>query len=408
MNKEVLWYLLVLLFWIVAIDKTRASGWWPRDAGQRANCLALLLTGLIITLSLPPVWLRIDVLTGVPNITMLIVSALAVFTAWSFQPCVEHLLNLPRSQRGIIGSAWFALAVTATASQLFILAPLDQTANYDFTGQYGGSPFVLEYLCVLALYLILAVWRLFIISWQYSRVASAPQALRWRFRCYTIGWGLTMLVLAHECMHALFLRLDLRYPPPGPAVIKNVLLVGSLSMLMSGGLFDLYRWHSQYRAYRRLYPLWDDLYKSIPSIALLPPHSTLSEVLTTTDLKRRLYRRITEIRDGIVALRAYMDRAIAEEVALACDRAGIVDQNTRGVITDAALIAAAIRAKESGRRRPGSASEVKTTRERTIDGSQSHLEKVAQEYRNSHIVRAYKHPQVTGGSLERRSGEHAV
>ncbi len=408
MNKELLWYLLMLLFWIVAIDKTRASGWWPRDAGQRANCLALLLTGLMITLSLPPVWLQIDRLTGVPNITILLVSALAVFAAWSFQPCVEHLLNLPKSQRGILGSARLAIAVTATASLLFVLAPVDQTANYDFTGQYGGAPFVLEYLCVLAIYLILSVWRLFIITWRYSYVAGAPQAFRWRFRCYTVGWGLTMLVFAHECMHALFLRIDLQYPAPGPTVIKSLLLAGALSMLMSGGLFDLYRWHSQYRAYRRLYPLWYDLYKAIPSIALLPPSSTLSEVLTTTDMKRKLYRRVTEIRDGIVALRAHMDPAVVEEVALACHRAGLVDLDTRKVITEAALIALAIRAKKSGIPRTRRADNVIPIGDHTIDGSQSRLEKIARAYGHSHMVRAYKQPQIIGGSLQHRPGERVV
>ncbi|WP_327586871.1 DUF6545 domain-containing protein [Nonomuraea sp. NBC_00507] len=54
------------------------------------------------------------------------------------------------------------------------------------------------------------------------------------------------------------------------------------------------------RAYRRLRPLWTDLYAAMPEIALHPPLGR--ELPAILDIDYLLYRRMIEISDGMLAL----------------------------------------------------------------------------------------------------------
>jgi len=66
------------------------------------------------------------------------------------------------------------------------------------------------------------------------------------------------------------------------------------------GIPALVIWLRRHRAHRHLYPLWRDLYQVNPEIALLRPLPRLIDALILYDLDFRLYRRVVEIRDGIL------------------------------------------------------------------------------------------------------------
>lgn len=93
-------------------------------------------------------------------------------------------------------------------------------------------------------------------------------------------------------------------------------------------------WIRRYRRYRRLGPLWFALYRAEPAIALDPPGLLNGNTLFPTRLQ--LYRRVIEIRDGLLAIRPYLP---SDESALS----GIAD-----VRREAARIASALRAREKG------------------------------------------------------------
>ena len=78
------------------------------------------------------------------------------------------------------------------------------------------------------------------------------------------------------------------------------------------GVPALYEWATRYRACRRLYPLWRDLCKAFPDLALVPPESTVTDALAVRGLELRLTRRAIEIRDGRLALRANVPTGAAE------------------------------------------------------------------------------------------------
>jgi hypothetical protein len=107
-------------------------------------------------------------------------------------------------------------------------------------------------------------------------------------------------------------------------------------------LSALYDWWDNYRIYRRLYPLWRDLYQVVPRIAIDPPTRSL------THLSYRLHRRVIEIYDGLLALRPYKDPEVRRR-ALQCGReAGFTGDELR-VALAAAQLKAALTAKAMGR-----------------------------------------------------------
>lgn len=113
------------------------------------------------------------------------------------------------------------------------------------------------------------------------------------------------------------------------------------------GIPALVGWFRRYRAYRVLYPLWRDLYEASPEIALLRPLPPLIDALTVHDLDFRLYRRVVEIRDGLLAIRRYRDPAALSAARERCRMARLNDEETR-LVVEAVVVAAAVEAKRHG------------------------------------------------------------
>jgi hypothetical protein len=106
----------------------------------------------------------------------------------------------------------------------------------------------------------------------------------------------------------------------------------------------------RFRAYGRLYPLWNAMYQEMPEIALDPASS--SSRWTVRDLRHRLYRRVIEIRDGRLALSVYLTPGTLGDAADGVDDdeadAGAGPAGDRDAAGEAARLASALRAKRSG------------------------------------------------------------
>ncbi|MBB5629094.1 MAB_1171c family putative transporter [Sphaerisporangium krabiense] len=102
-------------------------------------------------------------------------------------------------------------------------------------------------------------------------------------------------------------------------------------------------WRRHRRAYRRLSPLWSALNEAFPDLALTRvPMSRLRDALGLRPTHRGYYRRVVEIRDGIVQLGPYYDRGVAE-AAEAAGRAAGLSGTALEAAAQAALIADALR-----------------------------------------------------------------
>lgn len=97
-------------------------------------------------------------------------------------------------------------------------------------------------------------------------------------------------------------------------------------------------WLASYRAHAQLRPLWTALYRAMPEIALHAPSRSMRA------LHYRLYRRVIEIRDARLQLRAYMDSDVAAEATRDGHRKGLVGQELEAHV-EACQFKAALRRK---------------------------------------------------------------
>ncbi|OEU88654.1 hypothetical protein DB35_17705 [Streptomyces abyssalis] len=107
-------------------------------------------------------------------------------------------------------------------------------------------------------------------------------------------------------------------------------------------------WIANWVAFQRLYPLWNDLYRAVPEIALNPPAPSFVERVRYGDLRFRLYRRVIEIRDGLLAMRPYMG---AEPTAAGVRGEPPMSEAERAAV-EAARLKKALRAKAGDRPPP--------------------------------------------------------
>ncbi|GAB3157179.1 hypothetical protein GCM10027258_65340 [Amycolatopsis stemonae] len=98
-----------------------------------------------------------------------------------------------------------------------------------------------------------------------------------------------------------------------------------------------------YRAYRRIEPLWTALRAAVPGIALDPGRELAGGA------EFALYRRVIEIRDGHLALRAHFDPELPPRAEAAARRAGVREADLAATV-EAVTLAAAIEAGRAGRR----------------------------------------------------------
>lgn len=132
---------------------------------------------------------------------------------------------------------------------------------------------------------------------------------------------------------------DLR-PVVGTLVVIGffALVVGAIVPLVDGVIREVPRIRAQRRAARTLEPLWRELHTEFPELSLK---------LRSPGPGRALYRRVVEIRDGLVLLSPYFGSAVARDAAERGRRAGESDDEV-AVAVQAALVRDALRARRSG------------------------------------------------------------
>jgi len=342
----------VVFIWIALLYKLFTLHWRPRDATQWAYVRTHLMLALAFTTFCSPIYLAIDRFTGIPNVARLIGNGLGVIGGWCFQPVTAQLESpaSPETRRvyAFLGSGWLLAVILAALVALFSRASLPISAPLDFPQRYSTAPFVAPYRLVLMLAIVLVTGRVFWASLRnYAIVGQSPRAYR-RIQTHlqTVGWGLCLGYASQESVFIVLVLLR-RVPAQAyPVVLANTCLVGGTVCLLSSMFFDAWHWCMQYRTHRRLYPLWRDLYEITPEIALDPPRSAFADALDPRDLGLRLYRRVTETRDGIDALRPYRDTALVMQDGV---HRGEARSHRGAALTTAVNLHAAIDAKRNGR-----------------------------------------------------------
>lgn len=420
MKELVLDYGPALLLWAAVAYKfpSMARAW--RDSGRRWLWFTLLFLAMAVTVLLPPVYVGIDVAVGRANLSRLLSNSLTLVSGWTVQALLAHLNRAPAQQTVRRTGILLAVAV-AVMTGLFLTAPVYQEA-LDFPQRYATAPYVIEYRLVFLAYLGLAEVTVARLAWQYARVA--PHAsLRLGLRIVALGGVFGLLYVLDDGTYLSLRRLGFAYPLHDPGTIEQVLVALAVAMGAIGatmpawgsrvGIPRLCRRVSRYRSLRRLYSFWISLRRSCPEIALLPAPSSLADAWDVRDVDFRLYRRVLEIRDGILALRPYVDPSIVETVVKECRRENLRTDETEAIV-EAASVVVGQWAKERGQIKSGASEHVSRPSGggTDLDREALYLERVAWSYTRSPLIYALRDQLGTHGSTTRevtwtsRKGHH--
>ncbi|WP_329059780.1 MAB_1171c family putative transporter [Amycolatopsis sp. NBC_01480] len=354
MPEWLLHYAPTLLAWL--LFTTRRGG----DPGRRAVRQVFLGLAVSLTALTPAGHAVIRAVTGAPDLPRLVGHAGMLYAAWSAQRLLAHLNGIrpPRAQGWWIGGMFAVMCV------LFALMP-------DLKPQ---SPWVMEYCFAYAAAQIPAFVGVIRLGLRYTRLASLRTGLYLAVAGTAAGIG----YLVNKTVLAAAPRWGFEYPL-GHAFLMSKALPAAAHLLVLVGvtLPGAVAWLGRWLRYRRLRPLWTALYRADPAIALDPRR------LVPWGLRMRLYRRVIEIRDGLLALQPYRDPA----VAVAARESGIRD-GLRGRRLDAAVEAAAVAAALSARADgvvPGAAESIGPGGE-DLDSDTAFLSEVAVAYRRGAVA----------------------
>jgi hypothetical protein len=365
----------------------------PGNPALRAVCAALACVASATTFAVPAVGRVVDAVVGVPNLAILAAHVSIVLFTASVLRMLLHWSHPPAEARTRARRLVPVFAVTlATMVVLFILAPLEESTD-SLAGRYATYPYVPQYLAVYLGAMSVGQAAIAFLGWSYARVAGRPwlrRGLRVTVAAAFAGMGFCL----GKAVYVVGLHLDVRLPyveaaTPLLASTSALLLVAGLTAPGWGPrLADAGAWVRRYHSHRQLYPLWRELYRAVPQIALIPAPAGN---WPARDLAFRLYRRVIEIRDGQLALRPYYDGAVARTARRLGAAAGL-DGAALDATVAAAVIAAALRAMagdEAGRPRPpdpdGAAD---TPGGKDLSGELAWLVPVARAFAGSPVVRA--------------------
>jgi hypothetical protein len=342
-----------------------------RSGDDRARrCVRRVLLGLAVSLTAltPAVYALAGELSGVGHLARLVGHGGMLFAAWAAYEFLAHMNGLGRGARW---HAWWVGGSFAVMCVLFALAP----------DLFPDQPGVLEYCVVYLAGQAPALGNVIRLGLRYARAADAP-ALRIGMRLVAAGAAGALAYLVNKVVLTASARFGFDYPAGHTVVVAKLLPAAAHVLVLLGATLPaIVGWLHRYRNYQRLGPLWRALYHAEPSIALDPPAAP--DVLQVGRLRLRLYRRVIEIRDGLLAVHPYRERGVADAAREHGSRTGVRGRRLDATV-EAATVAAAIRARASGS--PPATPGVPLAGGGDLDSDTAFLSQVARAYRKNHAT----------------------
>ncbi|KZM68453.1 MAB_1171c family putative transporter [Nocardia terpenica] len=307
---------------------------------QRWTVLTVMSLWTAICVCVPPPSVRlINRVGGIPNVAGLIVYLLLIFLAATLQAVILVWQGDPaevgaRLRVRVIGYAAVGFVVIAlfTAGHTTVERPVD------FDIYYARTPWIAELVVLYNLVFAFATSDYAYRAARAARVTGRPW-LRRGLRVVAASGALGVLsaltrlaAVADRWFDGTGLdELD-TLVSPGLAALAVVVACAGYTLPAAGehGTELLAR----VRDYRALHPLWHD-------IRTAAPESASAIDAPRWDLELRTTRRLAEIRDGQLALRAYTHPAAADLARRLAEQAGL-DDLARAVVVEAAGIKAAV------------------------------------------------------------------
>jgi len=291
---------LVVVWIVVAI---RFPTLW-RDQRQRALWASVFGLALVKTAAFPPVAAAL----GVPVAPHLIGVVAAFF-----------LLRFVGLATGARGRRW---PVAVTGAVLMLLGVLALASDGIDPAEYRPAgdltPAATGYWLVVESYLGTVLASATVLFWTTARDARAGLP---RLALRTMAAGIGLIALHAVFRAVLIVAYGLGVPVAFETIepVAERILAASVLLAVLGALVaSTGRARAAAAAYRSLLalrPLWTAMRDAFPEIILFPPRRAVIELAGVDDVHLRLYRRVIEIRDGMLALREFLpadDPAAAE------------------------------------------------------------------------------------------------
>lgn len=287
---------------------------------------AFAVKGASFVLATPAIAAAVDRELGVANLAALGIhvlggvgfsaAVLATLTFWAHpphraRPTVRRIVTIAGATALLLVALWAAAGVRTRSAHY-----LAENSEHVLVGVY-----LLCYVGVLLLGLV-AIARL---CWRQSAQADR----RWTRRGLRVtGSGAVIYMGSFVNRLSAVVTAPFGIDPLQWELVVPVctgtgilLVVAGLTMPSWGPRVSALRgWMASYRAYAQLRPLWAALYRAMPEIALHAPSASMRAP------HYRLYRRVIEICDARLRLRAYMDSGVAAEAKRDGHRRGLVGQ----------------------------------------------------------------------------------
>ncbi|HWU10813.1 MAG TPA: MAB_1171c family putative transporter [Streptomyces sp.] len=292
-----------------------------RDAALILLSLVYLSSALSFAISITPIWIRIDSTLGVTNIAVPLAQS-CVILVLVFQTSVLAHWALPaqeaRRRTRLFGLAGLAVIVGMFVLFAFLTPAVQRTS--DFATYYVHDPAYKAYLTLyMAAYTAAEIY-LGVVCWRHARHAGNVWVVR-GLRTITVGAVVIMGycairiggILGDSFGFSVARFKDIAWFCGDVGALLT--LIGYFLPTLMEQVEDARSWSRDQYALWRLEPLWRALHAVAPTIALMSPPSQWQELVRFRSVRFLLYRRVTEIRDGMIELRPYLDpqvRAIAE------------------------------------------------------------------------------------------------
>jgi hypothetical protein len=237
------------------------------------------------------------------------------------------------------------LAAAAAGGLIQALAPHAAAAGPAAHDQWSARALASQ--CFLSACYCPAEGRITVIAWQFSRRVRIRH-IRWGMRAVAAGAAAEAgLILARAVMISSYAAGEQAAGRAAPAIAVTQaaavlsVVAGTTACAWVPALSRLARQVWLWSAYWRLRPLWTALRQVIPEVTLPRPPGVRLHI------RYRLDRRVIEIRDAQLALRAYVAPDVPGRAGAAA-RSARLDPDTVVAVEEAAVIASAFAARRNG------------------------------------------------------------
>lgn len=283
------------------------------DGGTRWHVAGFAALASALTMNLAPVYTGFDDLVGVPNLAELFVHGLALLAGWCAHAAIVMSLYVGAAvRRRIVGSAAVLALTLSTMTALFLAAPVDVEV-LNFTTTYATTPYIAEYFLAYLTFATLALADIALVTWRYRRSTGTLVAVGLRLLAIGAACGLAYVV--HKVTYMVLSRWTEVNPDVAVVTVaSHVALVFCAVLCVTGATLPRWgekvvgvaAWAKKFVTYQRLRPLWRTLTEACPNVVLGSPRAAWFDAVDPRSMDFRLYRRMIEIRDCQIELRAYV------------------------------------------------------------------------------------------------------